>query len=248
MNNKIKVLIVDDEKLARDSVKEHLKRHLNIEVIGECENGFEAVKMVHEYGPDIVFLDIQMPKLDGFDVIELLGKNLPSIIFITAFDEYALKAFEAQAMDYLLKPVKADRFDKSINKAIKQLSNKSETKIKNLIDENKKNYKPLNRILIRDGINVTILDPSDVLYIEANDDYVKIHTGEKYWLKNGRMNDFENNLDQRIFCRIHRSFIININYMTKIEPYSKESRIVKLKNGKSLPVSKSGYSRLMQLM
>jgi len=248
LNDKIKVLIVDDEKLARDSVIEHLKRHKNIEITGECKNGFEAIKMVHEYKPDLLFLDIQMPKLDGFDVIELLGEDIPSIIFITAFDEYALKAFEAQAVDYLLKPVKAERFDKSIKKIIGQLSNESATKIENLVDDNKNRNKPLNRILIRDGINVTILDPAEVLYIEASDDYVKIHTAKKYWLKSERMNKLANNLDQRIFCRIHRSFIININYIAKIEPYSKDSKMVRLKNGKTLPISKNGYSHLMKLM
>lgn len=248
MNKKIKALIVDDEQLARDSVKEHLKRHPEIEVAGECANGFEAVKFVHEHKPDLVFLDIQMPKLDGFDVIELLSENLPSIIFITAFDEYALKAFEAQAMDYLLKPVKAERFDKSVKRVAGKIAGNKENKIEKLVDHNRESNRPLSRILIKDGVNVTILDPGDVIYIEASDDYVKFHTAEKYWLKGERMSNLEKNLDHRIFCRVHRSFIININFMARIEPYSKESRIVKLKNGKTLPVSKSGYSRLMELM
>jgi len=248
LNKKITAIIVDDEQLARDSVREHLKRHPEIEITGECGNGFEAVKLVHEHNPDLIFLDIQMPKLDGFDVIELLADNLPSIIFITAFDEYALKAFEAQAMDYLLKPVKAERFDKSVKRIMDQVAGRSQEKIGKLVDNNRDNNRPLSRILIRDGINVTILDPGDVIYIEASDDYVKFHTAEKYWLKSERMNNLEKNLDPRIFCRVHRSFIININYMTKIEPYSKESKIVKMKNGKSLPVSKNGYSRLMELL
>ncbi len=248
MNKKITAIIVDDEQLARDSVRDHLKRHTEIEITGECENGFEAVKLIHELNPDLIFLDIQMPKLDGFDVIELLAENLPAIIFITAFDEYALKAFEAQAMDYLLKPVKAERFDRSIERIMEQLKDKSQPRIEKLVDHNRDSNRPLSRILIRDGVNVTILDPGDVIYIEASDDYVKFHTAEKYWLKSERMNNLEKNLDPRIFCRVHRSFIININYMTKIEPYSKESKIVRLKNGKTLPVSKNGYSRLMELM
>jgi len=248
LSRKIKALIVDDEQLARDSVKEHLKRHPKIEIAGECGNGFEAVKFVHEHKPDLIFLDIQMPKLDGFDVIELLSENLPQIIFITAFDEYALKAFEAQAMDYLLKPVKAERFDKSVKRALEKLEGDTGEKIGKLVDHNRDSSRPLSRILIRDGVNVTILDPEDVIYIEASDDYVKFHTAEKYWLKSERMSNLEKNLDPRIFCRIHRSFIININFMVRIEPYSKESRIVKLKDGKTLPVSKNGYSRLMELM
>jgi len=248
LGKKIRALIVDDEQLARDSVREHLSRHPDIEIIGECNNGFEAVKSVHEFGPDLIFLDIQMPKLDGFDVIELLADNLPSIIFITAFDEFALKAFEAQAMDYLLKPVRAERFDKSVKRVLEQLTDKASGKIDRLVDHHRENNRPLSRILIRDGVNVTILDPGDVIYIEASDDYVKFHSAEKYWLKSERMNNLEKNLDQRIFCRIHRSFIININFIAKIEPYSKDSRIVKLKNGKALPVSRNGYSRLMELM
>ncbi len=248
MTKKIRALIVDDEQLARDSVKEHLKMHPEIEIVGECWNGFEAVKFVHEYKPDLIFLDIQMPKLDGFDVIELLSDNLPQIIFITAFDEYALKAFDAQAMDYLLKPVKAERFDKAVKRVLQKLEGNTGEKIEKLVDHNRDSSRPLSRILIREGVNVTILDPGDVIYIEASDDYVKFHTAEKYWLKGERMNKLEKNLDPRIFCRVHRSFIININYMARIEPYSKESRIVKLKNGKTLPVSKNGYSRLMELM
>lgn len=248
MSKKIRAIIVDDEQLARDSVKEHLKRHTEIEIAGECKNGFEAVKMTQELKPDLIFLDIQMPKLDGFDVIELLSDNLPSIIFITAFDEFALKAFEAQAMDYLLKPVKAERFDKAIKRITDKIAEISHEKIEKLVDLNRDSNRPISRILIRDGVNVTILDPGDVLYIEASDDYVKFHTAEKYWLKSERMNNLEKNLDPRIFCRIHRSYIININYMTKIEPYSKESKIVKLRNGKTLPVSRNGYSRLMELM
>lgn len=241
-------IIVDDEQLARDSIKEHLKRHPDIEIAGECGNGFEAVKMSHELKPDLIFLDIQMPKLDGFDVIELLRDDLPSIIFITAFDEFALRAFEAQAMDYLLKPVKAERFDKAIKRIKDKVAENTHNNIEKLVALNKDSNRPLSRVLIRDGVNVTILDPNDILYIEASDDYVKFHTAEKYWLKNERMNNLEKNLDSRIFCRVHRSFIININYMTRIEPYSKESKIVKLKNGKTLPVSRSGYSRLIELM
>ncbi len=248
MEKKIKVIIVDDEALARDSVINHLSRHADIDIVGEGSNGFEAVKLIHELKPDLVFLDIQMPKLDGFDVCELLGEDLPSIIFVTAFDEYALKAFEAQAMDYILKPVKKERFDKAIERVRQQLGNKNDKKISKFLDIDRNNRKPLRRILIRDGVNVNILRPDDVLYIEADDDYVKFHTKEKYWLKSERMQNLEKILDPRIFCRIHRSFIININYLDKIEPYSKESKIIKLTNGKILPVSKNGYSRLMELM
>ncbi len=248
MEKKIKAIIVDDETLARESVKNLLSTRQDIEIVGEGSNGFEAVKLVHELKPDLVFLDIQMPKLDGFDVCELLGNDLPSIIFITAFDEYALKAFEAQAMDYLLKPVKKERFDRAIERFYQQFRNKNDKKISKFLDIDRSNRIPLRRILIRDGVNVTILRPDNVLYIEACDDYVKFHTKEKYWLKSERMQNLEKTLDNRLFCRIHRSFIVNINYIDKIEPYSKESKIIKLTNGKTLPVSKNGYSRLMELM
>jgi two-component system LytT family response regulator len=248
VNREFKAIIVDDEPLARETVKEHLKRHPEIRISGECSNGFEAVKMIHELQPDLVFLDIQMPKLDGFDVIELLGKEAPQVIFITAFDEYALKAFEAQAVDYILKPVKAERFDKAVKRITGTMADNPDERIDRLIDHNRNNSKPLSRILIRDGVNVTILDPKDVIFVEASDDYVKFHTSQRYWLKSDRMSNLEQTLDTRIFCRIHRSYIININFITKIEPYSKDSRIVRLSNGKSLPVSRNGYSRLIELM
>lgn len=248
MSNKLNVIIVDDEMLARESLRSILSSIDNIEIAGECENGFEAVKSVQELSPDLVFLDIQMPKLDGFDVIELLGNDAPAIIFVTAFDEYALKAFEAQALDYLLKPVKPERLKRSVERVRANLKEEKKGETDKLIHDHNEQNLPLSRILIRDGVNVSIIPTSDIIYIEACDDYVKFHTGEKYYLKNERMGNLEKRLDPRIFCRIHRSFFININYLTKIEPYLKDSRITRLTNGKSLPLSKNGYSRLMELL
>ncbi len=248
MSNKLSVIIVDDEKLARESLRTILSSLDNVEIVGECENGFEAVKSVQELSPDLIFLDIQMPKLDGFDVIELLGDETPAIIFVTAFDEYALKAFEAQAIDYLLKPVKPERLKKSVDRVKTNLKDEKKGEMDKFIHNHKEKNLPLSRILIRDGVNVSIIPTSDIIYIEACDDYVKFHTAGKYYLKNERMGNLEKRLDPRIFCRTHRSFFININYLTKIEPYSKDSRIIKLTNGKSLPLSKNGYSRLMELL
>ncbi|MEN8154821.1 MAG: LytTR family DNA-binding domain-containing protein [Acidobacteriota bacterium] len=248
MSNKLKVIIVDDEMLARESLRTILTTMDNIEIAGECENGFEAVKSVQELSPDLVFLDIQMPKLDGFDVLELLGDETPAIIFVTAFDEYALKAFEAQAIDYLLKPVKPERLIKAVDRVRRGLKEEVKGEMDRLVLDHKEQNLPLSRILIRDGANVSIIRTNDIVYIEACDDYVKFHTEDKYYMKSERMGNLEKRLDPRTFCRIHRSFFININYLTKIEPYSKESRIAKLRNGKTLPVSRKGYSRLMELL
>lgn len=248
MSKTIKSLIVDDEMLARESLAETLSGFPEIEIIGECCNGFEAIRMIQDNNPDLVFLDIQMPKLDGFDVIELLGDNLPYIIFVTAYDEFALKAFETQALDYLLKPVQKKRLQKSIEKLKTRMSFSEKEKIKKLIDLNVDRISPISRVLIRDGNNVTIIKTNEIVYIQAYGDYIKIHTENKTYIKYDRMNNIENRLDSKTFCRIHRSYIINIDYLAKIEPYTKDSKIVKLTNSETLPLSRRGNDRLMELL
>jgi two-component system, LytTR family, response regulator len=248
MNQKIKAIIVDDEALARDSIREAVNQFDDIEIINECTNGFEAVQAIHQSKPDLIFLDIQMPKLDGFDVVELLGKEAPAIIFVTAYDEYALRAFEAEALDYLLKPVNNQRLQKSIQRVREQLSSKVPRQMEQLIDLHQENMAPLTRVLIRDGMDIHILPEEDIIYIEAKEDYVKFHTEKRSYMKLERMSNLENKLNPRNFCRIHRSYLLNINYLVKIEPYSKDSRIAKLKSGITLPISRSGYNRLLELL
>ena len=248
MKNKIKAIIVDDEALGRESLKETLGQFEDIEIINECANGFEAVQAVQQSKPHLIFLDIHMPKLDGFDVVELLGKEAPAIIFVTAYDEYALRAFEAEALDYLLKPVSPQRLQKSIHRVRERLNAKTPQKMERLIDHHQESMAPLSRILIRDGIHIYIIPVEDIIYIEAQEDYVKFYTEERAYLKLERMSNLAGKLDSQYFCRIHRSYILNINYLVKIEPYSKDSRIAKLKNNKSLPISRSGYNRLLELI
>jgi two-component system, LytTR family, response regulator len=248
MKNKIKALIVDDEALARDSLWEALLRFEDIEVIHQCANGFEAVQAIQQSKPDLVFLDIQMPRLDGFDVVELLGKDAPAIIFVTAYDEYALRAFEAEALDYLLKPVSAKRLEKSVERVRERLSTRAPQEMDRLIAHHQEQMAPLTRVLIRDGIDIFIIPVEQIVYIEAREDYIKIYTEERAYLKSDRMTNLEEKLDSRNFCRIHRSFILNTGFLAKIEPYSKDSRAAKLKNGKTLPISRAGYQRLLELL
>jgi two-component system LytT family response regulator len=248
MQNKIKAIIVDDEALARDSLQEALGRFEDIEVIHQCANGFEAVQAAQQSKPDLIFLDIQMPKLDGFDVVELLGKEAPVIIFVTAYDEYALRAFEAEALDYLLKPVSSQRLEKSMERVRERLRTRAPQEMTRLIHHHQEQMAPLTRVLIRDGIDIFIIPAEEIMYIEAREDYVKIYTQERTYLKLDTMASLEGKLDPRDFCRIHRSYILNTGYLAKIEPYSKDSRVAKLKDGKTLPVSRSGYNRLMELL
>jgi two-component system LytT family response regulator len=251
MNNfkqKRKVLIVDDEPLALQSIRIALENFQQIEIAGECTNGFDAVKMVKEMKPDILFLDIKMPKLDGFDVIELLGDDTPFIVFVTAYDEYAIKAFEARAVDYLLKPVKVERLAKTLDQIEERIHSKYILPLETIIQDHQKNNLPLKRILIREGSKIHIIPASSIFCIEAQENYVSIHTKEGSYLKNESMSNLISLLDNKVFCQVHRSYIINVNYLSKIEHYSKDSREAIMKNEKTIPISRSGYSRLMELL
>lgn len=234
----IKAFIVDDEPLAREVVKKHLEKYSDIVLVGEANDGFEALKLIPEAKPDLLFLDIQMPKINGFELLELLSEN-PSVIFTTAFDEFALKAFEVNALDYLLKPFSEERFDTAVTK-----KRNSE-----LLGDPKKDI-PLqiiheqNRIVVKDGTEIKIIPINEVDYIEAYDDYVKIYQGKKYILKKQTMNHFEQVLPKDQFIRIHRSYILNANQLTKIESYEKNSYVAILKSGTSIPISRSSYSDL----
>jgi two-component system LytT family response regulator len=245
----IRCLIVDDEPLARESLRQALGQCSDVNVVGECANGFEAVKAVAEKEPDLLFLDIQMPKLNGFDVVELLGDDAPLVVFVTAYDEYALQAFAAQALDYLMKPVRAERLQQALARAREQLALRRRQPLSGLVRDHQRQDAPLARILIRDRDEVHIVPVTEVMFFEAQDDYVNIVTARREYLKQERLNRLEEMLDSRRFCRIHRSYLLNLDYLQKIEPYSRDSRLAVLKKSeRTLPVSRSGYQRLMELL
>lgn len=240
----MKVIIVDDEPLARNIVKEYLRTYADIEVAGECSNGFEGVKAIGEYKPDLIFLDIQMPKINGFEMLELI-ENPPPVIFTTAFDEYAIKAFETHAVDYLLKPFDKERFDKAVQKIILQQRHQTKAPLKlELLQMASENPLQSNRIVVKVGNKIKIIPMPQIQYAEAADDYVKLVTGEGSFLKNKTMSYYESLLVPQGFIRVHRSYLVNSSLITRIDPYEKEGHLVLLKSGQSLPVSKTGYTRL----
>jgi two-component system LytT family response regulator len=242
-----KVVIIDDEPLARSIVVEYLQQHSSIEIAAECNDGFQGVKAIMQHKPDLIFLDIQMPKINGFEMLELLDST-PSVIFTTAFDEYAIKAFEANAIDYLLKPFSKERFDFAIQKWNEKKNTSSEKNIQSLLENTTKQPDERNRIVVKNGSDIRIVPMADVMYIEAYDDYVKIFTKDTYYLKKKTMNYYEDVLDKSHFFRTHRSFIINLQELTKIEPLEKNTYVVLLKNGKKIPLSRTGYSKLKETL
>lgn len=241
-----KIIIIDDEPLARSIVKEYLQVFSQLEVIAECNNGYEGVKAIQHHKPDLIFLDIQMPKINGFEMLELL-EEVPSVIFTTAFDEYAIRAFEANAIDYLLKPFSEDRFNTAIQKWLSKSGNttENENKLKHLI-ENNKTAEDSTRIVVKNQNEISIIPVTEITYIEAYDDYVKIFTRESYFLKKKTMNFYESSLDPNQFFRTHRSFIINLSELTRIESYEKNAYIALLKSGKKIPLSRTSYTKLKE--
>ena len=242
----MRIIIVDDEMLARGVVREYLAEHPDVEVVAECANGFEAVKAITELAPDLVFLDIQMPKLDGFEVAELAGAKT-RYIFATAFDQYAIKAFEFHALDYLLKPFSQQRFDQALAHARANLAKgdgDGGAAVQNMVREAAGRNKPLGRVLIRDGAKVHVINSDKIEVIEAQDDYVQIRSEGKSYLKNQRMAELEEQLDAGQFLRIHRSWIVNIACVDRIEQATKDSYVAILKDGAKVPVSRSGYQKL----
>lgn len=245
----IKTILIDDELLARSIVKEYLQAFPEITVVQECNDGFEGIKAITQHKPDLIFLDIQMPKINGFEMLELVEEH-PAVIFTTAFDEYALKAFETHAIDYLLKPFSKERFHKAIQKVIDQ--RKNATPITNNIQEllNTTATKPdqHQRIVVKTGSKIRIVAIPEIHYLEADDDYVKIHLQDGSFLKKNTMSYFEQMLDPTFFVRVHRSYIIQIQQITRIEPYEKESHIAILKSGAKIPISKTGYPKLKSVL
>ncbi len=240
----IKTVLIDDEPLARSIVKEYLASYSEIEVLDECNDGFEGVKAITKHQPDLIFLDIQMPKISGFEMLELID-NAPSVIFTTAFDEFAMKAFEAHAIDYLLKPFSKERFDKALQKWLNQRQqpegrNASQT----LLETEVRPPEERNRIVVKEGSNILIIPTHEIIYIEAYDDYVKIFTQKEMFLKKKTMSFYEQALDPSQFVRVHRSYILQLQQLTRIEPLEKDTHVALLKNGTRIPLSKSGYAKL----
>lgn len=246
----IRAVIVDDEELARRVLREFLRSHVDIEVIAECANGFDAVKVIGELAPDLVFLDVQMPKLDGFEVLDLIGRDV-AVIFVTAYDNYAMKAFDAHAVDYLLKPFTKERFEKAIERARERVRNRETATVPDPAELAAAARPPeqfAQRLVVKDGSKVTIIPVDKLDYVEAQDDYVALHSQKRSYLKQQTISSVETSLDPKQFVRIHRSCIVNIERIARIEPYTKDSRVAVLNDGTQLPVSRAGYARLTTLL
>ncbi len=241
-----RVVLIDDEPLARQLIRAFLKSYPQFEVVAECGDGFEGFKTIQETAPDLIFLDVQMPKVTGFEMLELLD-NPPSVIFTTAFDEYALKAFEAHAIDYLLKPVTRERFDKAIQKWQQQADSKQQVHAGELAQSNiYEGYQ--HRLVVKDNGMIRIIPEQDIFYLEANDDYVKIVTDNGSYLKKITLGNIEQSLDPKHFVRVHRSYIVPVSQLLRIEPYEKESHIAILQCGAKVTVSKSGMAKLKSVL
>ncbi|TZF82152.1 response regulator transcription factor [Pedobacter sp. BS3] len=243
----IKAILIDDEPLAREVVKEYLEDFKQIEVVAECNDGFEGMKAIMQHQPDLIFLDVQMPKINGFEMLELID-HPPAVIFATAFDEYAIKAFEAHAVDYLLKPFGKERFDKAVTKWLAQHQATESSRQTQHLLETVSREEAHNRVVVKSGSNIIIIPVNEIEYLEASDDYVKIHTAGGTYLKNKTMQFFEQTLPPGQFARIHRSYMVQVQQITRLDPYEKETYTAILKNGKKLPVSKTGYGKLKQLL
>jgi two-component system LytT family response regulator len=244
----IKAVLIDDEPLARSIVMEYLRDFPDITVVQECNDGFEGVKAVTQHKPDLIFLDIQMPKINGFEMLELID-DPPAVIFTTAFDEFAIKAFESQAVDYLLKPYSKERFGMAVQKSMQQKSmavNQASTE--KILSQEFRQPEEKSRIVVKESGNIRIIPVQDVHYIEAYDDYVKIFTSKEMYLKKKTMGFYENSLDGDQFVRVHRSFIINLSQLTKIEPLEKETHVALLKRGVRVPLSRSGFAKLKSVL
>lgn len=244
MNDTLKVLIVDDEELARRLLREYLGRHDDVVIVGESENGLEAVKDIARLNPDLVFMDIQMPKLNGLEVLEL-AQRYAGVIFTTAYDQYALKAFDLHAVDYLLKPFSQARFDEALAQARKALGQAAPVAVKQLVS---RAGERLERILIRDRGQVHVIAVDKVAYVEAQDDYIAIQAEGRSYLKTQSLSELEAQLDPARYVRVHRSFLINIDSLQRIERQSKDSQVALMRDGKQIPISRAGYERIKAIM
>ena len=246
--NKLKAIIIDDEPLARELIKSYLIDHPAIELIAECGDGFQGLKTIQELKPELIFIDVQMPKITGFEMLELV-ENPPIVIFTTAYNEFAIKAFEMNAVDYLLKHFARERFKLAIEKATENHRLKQNQPMEKLqTDLQQVSGEKLQRIVVKNGAKIHVLPANELIYLEAQDDYVMLYSNEVKYLKEQTMKYFETNLDANQFIRIHRSYIVNINNIKQLEHYEKESYRLILSNKAVLPVSKTGYVLLKKLL
>lgn len=247
----MRVIIVDDEPLARAVLREHLGAHADVDIVGECANGFEAVKAIAELAPDLAFLDIQMPRLDGFEVVELAGAKT-HYVFVTAYDQFALRAFDVHALDYLLKPFTRERLAQALAHVRARLATpepgQGDEAMRALVSAAQARHQPLERVLIRDGARVHVIPAARIDYVEAQDDYVAFHADGRTWLKNQRMAELESQLDPQAFLRVHRSYIVNLGAIARIEPTGKDGHCAVLKSGARVPISRSGYQKVRDLL
>lgn len=252
----LRVVVVDDEEPARLLLRELLGEIGGVEVVAECANGHEAVRTLGESEVDLVLLDVQMPEIDGFEVLELLGDEAPAVIFVTAYDDYALRAFEVHAVDYVLKPVEEERLDEAVNRARERIEAdrrpESESPapdvelLRREIRRARREPAHLERILVRDGSDIHVVAAEDLDYVEAQGDYVMLEAGERSLRKPERLSHLADALDPGRFVRIHRSYVLNVDRLEKLELYAKDSRVAILHDGRRLPVSRSGYKRLRE--
>jgi two-component system LytT family response regulator len=242
----LRVVLVDDEPLARSLLREYLYQQADVEIVAECGNGFEAVKAVVELKPDLMFLDIQMPRLDGFEVLELIGTDV-NVIFVTAYDQYAVRAFQIHAVDYLLKPVSPERFSEALQHARERIARHERMPVSQLTADRQHGSKT-ERVLIREGANVHVIPVGKIDYVEAQDDYVRYRSEGRNLLKQQTLAEVEGVLDPARFVRIHRSYILNIERLAKLELYAKDSHAAILRDGTRLPVSRAGYAKLNALL
>jgi two-component system LytT family response regulator len=240
-------IIVDDEEPARDLIKAYLKNFPQITLLAECANGFEALKAIQEHNPHILFLDVQMPKITGLELLEVLD-NKPAVVFTTAFDQYAIRAFELSAVDYLLKPFSTERFNQAVEKVLARLQQNQPSPVKELLENFDQNGEQLNRIVVKSGSKMVVIPIADILFIEAQEDYVMIHTEKGRYMKQQTMGYYETHLPADTFVRIHRSYIANINRIERLEPYDKESYAAVIAPNHRLRASRTGYKKLRETL
>jgi len=243
----LRVAIVDDEEPARAILREYLQQEPGVEIVAECSNGFEAVRAVTNLKPDVLLLDVQMPKLDGFEVLELIERDV-AVVFVTAYDQYALKAFDVHAVDYLLKPFNPERLTQALERVRVRLTRGYSPPSEPLSERLRPPRGPATRVLIRDGANVHIVPVAKIDYAEAQDDYVSIHAERRAYLKEQTMGQLEAALDPAHFVRIHRSYLLNIDRLARVEVTDTDSRVAILRDDTRLPISRSGYARLSALL
>lgn len=246
----IKTLIIEDELPGRQLLHEYIGKLPQLTIIGECADGFEGYKAITTLKPDLVLLDIQMPRVNGLEMLELLDEsNMPGIIFTTAYDSHAIRAFEVNAIDYLLKPFSFERFEKAVVKATETKENAKSrlSRMLPLTEQPRSANTNTDRIVVKDGAGIHVISDIAICCIEAHDDYVLICTDDGEYMKKKTLGFYEENLDSALFLRVHRSFVVNIQSISRIEPYSKDAYLAILKNGRKISVSKQGYARLRKV-